>query len=446
MIERLQPVIEELPRTITDGLPKIRSWAGPIIAEYLDETPPEERHALDGLMVAALGGTDKLDGFLARLIGPTEYGQKLDKEADVNFIVPGQAALANNGEVPRIHYALKGFREHSIAIGRKWAASQGLSTKSSAGGQRKTFFEMKHLAEAASPLAQNSDLMRWGAAAGTGFSMDDLLDTLFRYRREYRLKQQTEDDKTVATARNSEARRLTASPIERVAGLVHRYAPGLKPTHITKAGKLMVEAADLLALASPDRATLATVIYTAGSLLDTLDGAYARLIGEDSLEGMKDDVKADLEQQIFTFATLSLIARRCGNKVASANYAIATMTTALSAFYRAEAESMGFIVGEGGMGTRVGRGIMAGIGMKFNKHQDASDIVSAMIAAGNFNTIQERRQVVAKGLKSPYCLGVNHEEDFKLQAKERRQAILPYAVAGLAIGSLLWEDSVRRFE
>ncbi|HVX57679.1 MAG TPA: hypothetical protein VHA37_08170, partial [Candidatus Saccharimonadales bacterium] len=157
--------------------------------------------------------------------------------------------------------------------------------------------------------------------------------------------------------------------------------------------------------------------------------------GVDGEAGMLEDVEADLEQQIVTFAALSLIALRRRNKVAATNYALAAMTTPLSALMRADAEGQGYLVAEGGMGTRLGRGILGGVGMALNKNRDISDIVSAMVVAGNVNTVLERRDVVQNGQDSECCVGVNDDPTFKREAETRAETIVPYAKRGLVVGA-----------
>jgi hypothetical protein len=108
-----------------------------------------------------------------------------------------------------------------------------------------------------------------------------------------------------------------------------------------------------------------------GSLFDSIDGGLERQKhverdAESAIEGMLNDTKTDKIEEIVTFGTLSYIARQRGNNFAANCYAFATMTTVLPSLFRAEAESRGLIVAESGIGTRVGRGILGGVGIAFN--------------------------------------------------------------------------------
>lgn len=430
ILDVIDQLPEDLPRQIVDGLPKLRILAGPRLAEHLSSTPTADRTWAGGFTAGMIGATDFIDGIWARRIGTTDYGRELDREGDRSFVMPQQKALKNSGEVPAAHYGLKVAREYAMQGLRAWGEHNGKDLTSLQVNRQKTTFEMGTLAAAHSPLAQNEDLIRWGAAVGTALSLTGLFETAFNYMKE-------DPDKEVDTARNSTAREVSASPLGKLAGLIDEKAPGVTPSHITKWGKRLVEGSAALAVARPDSPALATTIYTLGSLADTVDGALARKKGEDGVDGMVEDVQADLEQQIATFAALSIIARKRGNKVAAANYALATMTTSLSALTRADAESRGLIVAEGGLGTRVGRGILGGVGMGLNKHRDISDIISATIASGTINTVLQRRDAAKNGPDSQYAVGANHDHEFMQAAEVRKDAIVPYALAGLVVGSSL---------
>lgn len=422
---------EGLPRRIIDGLSEMRIMAGPPLALQLLKTSAEDRTWAEGAITAGVAITDKFDGLGAELIGPTEYGRELDRKADRRFVTPQQGVLMLNGEIPPIHFGLKIAREAAMKGLRRWGAEHGKDLKSLQVNRQKTTFEMATLTAAHSPLAKHEDLIRWGASAATALSLTGLIETAFDYMKK------DDSEETTDNARNSHARQASAGPIGNVATFINENAPGISPGDVTKWGKRLVVSAAGLAMARPDKPVLATTIYTVGSLFDSFDGSLAREKGEDSDDGMIEDVEADLEQQIVTFAALCLIAQRRHNKVAAANYALAAMTTSLSALTRAEAEAQGYIVAEGGMGTRLGRGILGGVGMGLNKHRDLSDIVSATVASANINTVLERRDVVQHGADSKYCVGQNDDPKFKEQAEKRKEAIMPYAKRGLAAGSAL---------
>lgn len=420
----------DIRRTVADAMSDLRADVGEDMAELLAARSPEERTWAEGLMSFALSSTDYWDGLLTEDLPPSDDGRERDRRGDRKYVMPQQKQLSRNGEVPGMHYKLKVLREGGMKAVRWWGERNGKNLKSLQSGRAKTVAEMAELSLAHSPLSEKEDLARWGASVGTGLSLNSFLETLFQYMGD-------RGDEEVTTSRNSAARQVSAGRLDRIAGFVDEKLPWLTPSHVTKIGKTMVEGASGLIMADPDRSALSTAIYTVGSLFDTFDGSLARKKGIASAEGMIEDVQADLEQQIATLGALSVVATRRGNKVAAANYAITTMLMPLSAYTRAKVESQGLIVAEGGMGTRVGRGILGGVGMALNKYQDASDIVSAMLMTGTANTVMERQDVIRKGTDSKYCVGENRDETFIKEAEMREEAILPYVKLGLAVGSTL---------
>jgi len=433
MNERVHGLVREVARDLLDEVTEDRGRHGPVFAEVLADTAPEDRTWDEAWRVARKGGTDYGDGILGRRLDPTEESRELDRDADRKFSMPQQKQLALNGEIPPVHYALKVMREFGMQQLRERAEQHGIDVASSRGGKRKTAVEMGTLVTAHSPLATKSDLLRWEQSIATGFSLIDLAETGFRFRRELRGRNEAN------TSRNSKAREVTAGPFGKAASLLHRVNPDLRSSAITAWSERTVRFAANLLLMDPDHPLLATALFTGGGLGDGLDGRHAELTGQVSRQGMEDDIRADLRQQTDVFQALARTAYRRGNMVAASNYALAEMLTPLSAYYRAEAESQGMIVAEGGMGTRVWTAILAGAGMQFNRHQDISDILSGMIVAAKVNTIEERRDVIKHGEASDYCLGVKEEyrERFMEDAQVRRGVIEPYAKHGLAVGTIL---------
>lgn len=425
-----------LSRVGVNVLPLIRVAAGPMIDGYLRRTPPEERTWLDASAIALVSFTDKLDGFWARRIGPTDFGGWIDQLADKAFIIPPQLALKDNGELPAVHPYLKIARDVSVSGLRMWAARQGKDVSARSLGQRKTIVDMATLIAAGSPLSQEPDRLRAGASHGTALSLTSAFDYAVSYTGIGR------DSAKEVTTRNSTARRATASPIDKLVTAIDEKLPFITPDHLTEAGKALVLGAAALAIKRPDKPALPTTMYTVGSLLDTLDGALARKKGanEDgstTVEGMLKDVRSDKIQEIITFGALSMIARRRGNHVAADNYAVAAASAVLPALSRAHAESNGFIVAEGGIGTRVGRGILGGAGIFFNRHRDTSDILSATVSNNNVITANERYKVATRGPAAPEYIGTDTSDKFRHDARAKRKALIPLAAAGLAAGAVL---------
>lgn len=246
-----------------------------------------------------------------------------------------------------------------------------------------------------------------------------------------------------ATTRNSLARRLIAKPVGKIATYLADTFPELRPDDLTDWGKKLVIGADVFALIFPDHPILPTISFTIGSLFDSADGALDREQRSrdgsiPTIEGMIKDATTDKLEEVITFAALSLIARKRGNNFASKFYALATMTSVMTAVYRADAESHGFIVAEGGVGTRQGRAALGGIGIAFNRQSNISELTSATVAVSNLITSRQRLDVVKNGDKSLYYKGTNDDPSSTEAAKVRRMAILPHATGGILVGGVLF--------
>jgi len=66
--------------------------------------------------------------------------------------------------------------------------------------------------------------------------------------------------------------------------------------------------------------------------------------------------------------------------------------------------------------------------------------VSSTLALSSIKTVKERREVVKSGGDSPHRVGTNTDPEFMEEARIRREAIVPYAAAGLAAGSILLSE------
>lgn len=436
IVERaVRAMPDDLPWRVIDGMTDFRSKAGMPMALKLAVTPPEERTWLEGAVSTVISFTDFGDGKGARFLkrlgiprpGSHEEGRDGDRDADRKYAFPHYFVLAANGEIPPEYLFLKAGRELSMEGMRSWGAKHGKDLKSKESSRQKTVFDMALFNTAHSPLATHKDLLRWEASMAGALSIEGWLETLFDYMKK-------DDNDAPATAQNSRAREVSAGPLTKLSEFIDDRFPGVTPSHVTRWSKRLAIGSIGLGMARPDKPLLATIGSIISDVGDAVDGNLARTKGVDSEDGMIEDVEADLQMQITRFAGLSEIARRRGNRVAAINYALAAMTTSLSALTRAEAESQGYIVAEGGIGTRAGRAVLGNVGLAFNRHQNVSDIVSAMIVSGNVNTVRERTDVVRKGEESEYCVGTNDDPEFKRLASRRKEAILPQAKRGLAAG------------
>jgi hypothetical protein len=193
----------------------------------------------------------------------------------------------------------------------------------------------------------------------------------------------------------------------------------------------------------PDHAALAVPFYTVGGMADGGDGFLADTISEETgvpkpIEGMLHDSATDRLVEMVTFANLSLLARRRGNKYAAALYAVALMTSGWSAVTRAEYESHGFVGEEGGFGTHADRLIMGGVGLGLNKRPAVSNAVSALVVVSNLTTAKDRLDILRHGSAAPGYKSRNYDPEFSAAAKLRqRKVLLPMAAAGFITGAAL---------
>jgi phosphatidylglycerophosphate synthase len=238
---------------------------------------------------------------------------------------------------------------------------------------------------------------------------------------------------------NSRLRDIFSRPINwAVAGIDSNY-PAVKPSDITTIGEILVDSASLMLINNPESTILATSVFTAGNILDALDGQLDRVKRqknneEPSVKGMLEDLLADRRGEMATLAALSLVARQRGYQLAANNYAIAAATTSLPSFYRAKAEANGYIVKEDGLGSRVGRAVLAGMGIAFNRNRNVSEVISSTIAGTSVFTAIGRRAVFCTGDNSRHYRAVHSDAKIKENAEIRLNALKPIARVGLGIG------------
>lgn len=425
------PVISKLPTALSSS----RLLFGLFQAGELLTTSPEERTWVDAGTSAGAALTDKLDGAWSRTFGSTEHGALIDQLADIAFSEGGRLALAVNNEISPIHPAL-GLGREAVVHALRWSAVANGHPRISVGnrGRQKITANMLLMVAARSPLSRRAGLLESMASFGTALSLMSGVG----YAQEYLAgkKQTTASPGLVDSARNGSFRKASASPNDRIARLIDEKLPSITPDHLTLIGETLVETSIIAALLKPRWGTaLGIGPYTLGGIIDGWDGNLARRKGTNSLKGMLKDVRADKRQEIITAAGNSLIASQHGNSVASSQYAVAAMTATLPAFFRAAAEAEGHIVSEDASGSRVVRGIEGGVGVGLNSQPGIANTVSALMVAGNIVTAAQRADVTLRGDVSPHYRGANHDPEFRAQAAARRDALLPVAVGGVAVGT-----------
>ncbi|HEY5442847.1 MAG TPA: CDP-alcohol phosphatidyltransferase family protein [Candidatus Saccharimonadales bacterium] len=425
------------------GLAVYRASYGSTLGDKIATTLPEERTWEDFAEAAAVAITD-FEGKPARRFGWTSrLGAIADFAADQRFVTPPFRELKNNGELSSVHYDSLVIRNRLINLLRAVAWVQGRSGDAAVGsvGKKKTVLQMAVATFAVSPLAQNKDMLRRGAADATALNLISGAGYFINYfaagKKDHSAQEQEEN-----TTQNSPLRKLVADPVDKAVTFIHEKFPAVQPDHLTIAGTLMVLGAAALAIKNPEKPIRTTALFTAGCVTDIGDGALKRKqieegIGEATIDGVLLDSLADRIQEIAIFLALSVIARRRDNDVAADNYLVAAVTSALPAVWRAKAEEQGLIVAEATLGGRVPRAVGAGAGIAFNKNQDATDILSAIAKLNNLLTAGDRRDVVQNGAESPHYRGSDTREKFMREAAIKKKALVRMAMAGAVAGSVV---------
>ena len=434
------PILDKVPTTLSTG----RLGFGVVQAFELLGSLPEERTWEDAGETAGAAITDKIDGAWTRRFGSTKHGPLIDRLADMTFSIAGEAALAINGEISPIHPILSIGRE-AVVHAMRWSADSNGQPPISVGdrGRQKTTLKMMMLTAARSPLSHNSDLIESMASFGSALSLISGAE----YAQQWFAGKNPTDrvDVDSSSARNGAARRATASPNAWVVDRIHKKLPWVTPDHLTLLGEGLVEASLIAAYLKPKWGfALAIGPYTLGGIVDGWDGNLARLKGMTGIKGILKDVRADKRQEIATAITNSLLASKHDNPVAASQFAVAAMTATLPAYFRAAAEAKGYTVSEDASGSRLVRGIEGGIGLGFNDNPGITNTISALMVAGNVITAAQRADVARRGKDSPHCRGTNNDRKFRAEAAEKRDALLPIVLAGMALGSgLLVKERIK---
>ena len=245
-----------------------------------------------------------------------------------------------------------------------------------------------------------------------------------------------------ATTRNSPLRDVFGEYFDAAAEFINENFPNVQPNHITKAGLYLTYLGAVSLNLLPDKPIcrhLAVTFHTIGGSFDGLDGSLDKVKrrptgAPPTIEGKITDAKADRKGETIDYASLAIKALRRGNRVGAGLYAAATITNGWGAMAKKKAESHGYIVKEGGAGTRVRRAVWAGIGMDFNNNELITDAVGACVTFENINTTFKRLAVIRYGDKAQHYMGMNNDPACKQEAKEIQEAVKPLALRSAAVG------------
>ena len=140
----------------------------------------------------------------------------------------------------------------------------------------------------------------------------------------------------------------------------------LTPNVLTAAGVMLCALAAVLVYFEKDDALLfywlAAVVFVAGSVLDILDGALARVGGKQTPFGAFIDSTTDRVSEGFVLGAIALVFARQGNSVALASTFAAVGGSFLVSYTRARAEALG-LRGDVGIGSRAERVVVITAGL-----------------------------------------------------------------------------------
>lgn len=242
-------------------------------------------------------------------------------------------------------------------------------------------------------------------------------------------------DQQEASPRNSRLRELGSAPINAIINLL-ADVDSITPNRITAVSTLGVLATSLMVIRRPELAEKLLAPYIIFSVMDALDGNLARerqRRGEGELNdfGGLLDTGCDKVQEWAIFTALAMKAKNDGKSMAKWANLIAAATVTLPALERSNAEQNGFIVKEGGLGTRAFRAIQAGAGLKFGDKPGVLLAVGLSVAANNILTAMGRRKVARFGSSAKLFAGYKDSDDAPEFTKKK--SFLLILLTGLAI-------------
>ena len=142
----------------------------------------------------------------------------------------------------------------------------------------------------------------------------------------------------------------------------------ITPNALTATGVTLCAAASILVLFEDRNKILfywlAAVVFVAGSLLDILDGALARVGGKSTPFGAFLDSTTDRVGEGAMLAAIGLVFARGGNDVALIFTIVAVAGSFLVPYVRAKAEALG-LRGDVGLGSRAERVVVITAGLVF---------------------------------------------------------------------------------
>jgi CDP-diacylglycerol--glycerol-3-phosphate 3-phosphatidyltransferase len=177
----------------------------------------------------------------------------------------------------------------------------------------------------------------------------------------------------------------------------------LTPNKISMTGLILNVAAAVLV--TQELWVLAGVAFIVGSVMDTLDGRFARSSGKGTPFGAFLDSTLDRVEEGIVLAAVGAYFAKQGDELAVAGTVCAVLFSLMVSYTRARAEALG-VENKGGIATRPVRVVILSIGLVFAKGAglgipDLLEPAIYAIAALTLFTTLQRVLHVRKELQSP---------------------------------------------
>jgi CDP-diacylglycerol--glycerol-3-phosphate 3-phosphatidyltransferase len=177
----------------------------------------------------------------------------------------------------------------------------------------------------------------------------------------------------------------------------------LTPNKISMTGLVLNLAAAVLV--TQEKWVLAGVAFIVGSIMDTLDGRFARSSGKGTPFGAFLDSTLDRVEEGIVLAAVGAYFAKQGDELAVAGTVCAVLFSLMVSYTRARAEALG-VENKGGIATRPVRVVILSIGLVFAKGAglgipDLLEPAIYAIAALTLFTTLQRVLHVRKELQSP---------------------------------------------
>ncbi len=195
---------------------------------------------------------------------------------------------------------------------------------------------------------------------------------------------------------------------------------GISPNYLTVSGSLLNLVAAILIVS--DHWFSAATIFLIGSLLDSLDGAVAKVTGKETKFGAFLDSTLDRVSEGFVIAALGIVFAHADNLIAVGACFVALASSYLVSYTRARAESLN-VQCKGGLASRTERVFLITVGLLLTGLgvEHAIDVVIYMLASAAALTVIQRVVHVRKVLNERDRKRAEREKKYGSRPRRRQQ-------------------------